>query len=60
MKQWALLDPDDRVYSLSTCPDALHELIENLPDEGEGWAVVSCDPRFWSQHPELTEAERCG
>ena len=60
MKQWALIDPQNNVQSMSNCPDALHDIIDTMPDAGEGWAVVSCDPRFWSEHPELTEADRCG
>jgi len=55
MKQWALVDPENNVRSMSTCPDALHEIVENLPDEGQGWDVVSCGPRFWSDHPELND-----
>ena len=27
---------------------------------GESWKIVPADVRFWCEHPELTEAERCG
>lgn len=57
MKQWALLDPEDQVRSMATDPEALDEMVEQMQDQGaDGWRVVSCDLRFWQDHPELNEA----
>jgi len=55
MKQWALVDPENNVRSMSNSPEALEDLLEGFADEGEGWDVVRCGPRFWSDHPELND-----
>jgi len=57
MKQWALINPDNDLTTMSTSLDALTDMLEGMADEGEGWMIVEADAEFFASRPELAEAD---
>jgi len=55
-KQWALLNPDNQLTTMSTSVQGLEDMLNGLADEGEGWAIVEADADFFSMRPELVAA----
>lgn len=56
MRQYALVGPKGYVSAMATEPEALEEILEEMPDV-EGWEVQRCDLCFWLDHPELCDDE---
>jgi len=57
MKQWALINPDNELTSMSTSVEALEDMLQGFADEGEGWAIVEADEAFFATRPELAEGQ---
>jgi len=57
MQQFALIDPDNQVSSMSNSFEALQDMLDGYADQGEGWRIVPADLKFWQDHPELNEGE---
>lgn len=60
MQQWALINPDDELTTMSTSLDALDDMLSGFADEGEGWSIVEADADFFARRPELAEADSIG
>jgi len=58
MQQWALINPDDELTTMSTSLEALEDMLEGFADQGEGWSIVEADSEFFASRPELAEADQ--
>lgn len=55
MQQWALINPEDELITMSTSRAALEEILEGFEDYGVGWSIVRADPGFFAERPELQD-----
>jgi len=55
MQQWALINPQDELVTMSTSRAALEDILEGFADYGVGWSIVHADPAFFAERPELQD-----